>query len=109
MIIIKGSEKFQIATTTTLASIALLGLSSALPMYPQNIEMKNISLVSEINTSDISNQSYVYIPKDYYNTTSLKEKLWQLFDENRDLTEDELTIYHNILTSDAEETGIRLY
>lgn len=108
----KNGSVLCIAPTSFIAATAFLtlgNLSSSSVAIPSQDSYKSFSLVAEVSASDTTSSMLSPISSEYYNTSTAREKLWSIFNETRDLTEEESRIYDDWLNAEAEDTGERLF
>lgn len=104
----KNGNYFNVATTTT-ALIVLCNLSCSMATMPVSMEYKPYSSIIDLNFTKSSNESLTSISNDYFDISTTREKIWNIFGETRAMTDDEQKVYNSILKSDAKKTGIRLF
>ena len=108
----KNGTELSIAPTSfaaTAALFALCNLSLSATGLPAQLSYKSYSLVEEASDTDTTSSLTSPVSAEYYNTSTAREKLWSIFGETRDLTEEESDIYNDWLNAEAEDTGERLF
>jgi len=107
----KNGLIFNIAPTSFAATalFALCNLSLSSSVQPSQLNYTPQCVVEEASNTYTTNSVMNHIPSEYYNTSTVREKLWNIFGETRDLTEDESDVYDKLLNVGSIETGVRLF